>query len=470
MAETRDHIRALADLFLTGGRSSPAHRAAERHPLDSHHSTVEVILVGHLPVRAGLWLTQYADDVAREEGATALIRLDTEQVILEILRGSESAATASAAATLEEAIASAGPQILRWIVRPALDERMTSLLEAGPDVITILSGADEAAIVSAYRTVKELFDAATRLDAPLPAIELAILGADPVAAQQAAESISDTADLHLGIKVPLRRRVRAMGSLGSTLHFRFPSEHAMPLPALLKSLSAQPVEAPTVAPADETNYAARAADVIGAAQEEEVPVKTQSPQLHRMRSLVTPIGHGGFGVPSFATAPSDMDEPQGTKPPAATTIGSGDPMRLRPKLEVQVEPKQVAPHPPARQAPPATALATWIKGLALLPVRCPDAPDVEIAVDTTGALHVIAWEDRLRALSQVTVWLRKHRDLVSMACPDHMISGVEGIASHLVTSEPKQVADLYGSDLHLHLLAPVEIEGKAGWYSAALTE
>lgn len=461
MAETRDHIRALADLYLTGGQAIASAPEPRQNGRGDHRPLVEIILVGHLPVRAGLWLTQYADDVAREEGATALLRLDTEQVILEILRGSESAARASAASTLNEAIACAGPQVRRWILRPAVEERVTSLLEAEVDVITILSGADEAAIVAAYRTIKELFDAASRIEHPLPAIELAILGADPVAARQAAESIRDTAQLHMGLSIPLRRSVRAMGSLGSTLHFRFPSEHAMSLDELVKTLSA------SFGPVADTNGESSMGSELPPIVAEELEVRTESQPLPRMRSLVTPIGHRGFSVPAFDSE-SREEAPAMPKPAPAAT--SEDPIRLRPKLGVQVEPKQFASRAPGRAAPPAQPLATWIEGLALLQVRCPDAPEVEIAVDATGGLHVLAWEDRLRALTHVTVWLRKHRELVSMACLDYRINTESAIICHLVTSEPRRVADLHGSDLRLHVLAPVEVEGKCGWFSAVLSE
>ncbi len=467
MADASEHIQALADLFLTGNRPPSDAPATIAERARAVRPTIEMIVVGHRPVRAGLWLTQYADDVAREEGPTALIRFDAEQTVLEILRGSETAARASAAATLEEAVARAGPEIRRWIIRPSLEADMTGMLDAAPDVITILSGADDAATVAAYRTVKELFDAASRVDARLPTIELVILGADPAAAKRAADSIADTAELHLGVTVNFRRCVRAMGALGSTLHFRFAAEQTMPLASLTRML------------ADVHDAEAEAVDLHPphmmepvAAMELDVPLSTLQPDDaapvgSRVRSIATPINAMGFAIPSVASSfvQAGMDEP--VHAPHAEPIPSPA-MRLRPKIAVHVEPKHVAPHPPPRSSPPARALTTWIEGLALLPVRCPDAPEIEIAVDAQGALHLIAWDDRLRAISQVKAWLIKHRQLVAMACHEHSINGEEIIASHIVTSEPKQVADLYGADYRLHLLAPVEVEGKTGWFSAAL--
>ena len=40
----------------------------------------------------------------------------------------------------------------------------------------------------------------------------------------------------------------------------------------------------------------------------------------------------------------------------------------------------------------------------------------------------------------------------------------------LFATTPLQVADLHASDVQLHLLAPVTVEGRQGWYSTALNE
>jgi hypothetical protein len=452
MPETREHIRDLADLYLTGARQAddPAHPAAARTDV-----TVEVVFVGHLPVRAGLWLTQYADEVAREAGPTGLLRLDSEQVILEILRGADSSARAAAAATFQEAISAVGPGLNHWIIRPGLDERIGTLLDASPDLFTILTGVDDAAIVAAYRIIKDIHDAAMRMDSPLPAIELSILGADAAAAQRAAANISETAEMHLGIRPRFRRCIRAMGALGSTLHFRFPSEPDISLPALMSNLRALPRE--------RAGGTEKAPMMVGGSAQAECDWPAAGLPRQRVQMLATPIAEVGPGSPAGRGVATGASAPAG-----ANGDFSAEPMRLPPKIEIQVEPKHIAARPVERAAPPASALATWIKGLSLLPVRCPDAPDIEIAADAGGGFHVVAWEDRLRALPIVIAWLRRHRDLVAMACSDYALNAGRPIQSHVMTSEPRLVADLFGAELKLHLLAPVEVEGKTGWYSTAL--
>ncbi|MCL4209710.1 MAG: hypothetical protein KJZ68_03510, partial [Phycisphaerales bacterium] len=101
-------------------------------------------------------------------------------------------------------------------------------------------------------------------------------------------------------------------------------------------------------------------------------------------------------------------------------------------------------------------------------VRCPGAADVEIAADTSGGLHLVAWEDRLRGAHVARAWASQNRAMLALACPDHAIAPSGEVTIHLVTGDPVSVADLYGGDLRLHLLAPVEVEGKTGWYAAAL--
>lgn len=488
MAETTDHIRHLADLFLTrpqvaaGSSRTPAApsqppAAASETASDEHEPprcagepggairagrggrtrhVAELILVGHLPVRAGLWLTQYADDVARDAGPTALIRLDSEQLILEILRGSESVARASAAATLQEAVSIAAETVSRWVIRPANTSPVADLPGCGADVITVLSGADEVAIEAAVHLLGSICDAALEQDRVLPPLELAILGADRERAEAAAAAISQAVENRHGVAVPLRRCVRAMGALGSTLHFRFPSDHAPGLSEIIRTLRAgEP------APVIETPFTRSSVPKEPASMpvsQTSPPASTRPPERPVIATPVT-----GFGVPVAGTPPrTESREP-------TTPI---EPARLRPKpAALHVEPKPsvaMAPHKPVRPAPPARALCSWMPGLGLLPVRCPAATEVEIAADTSGNLHLIAWEDRLRAAHVARTWVNQNRAMLALACPDHAIAPAGEVTIHLVTGEPASVADLHGGDLRLHLLAPVEVEGKTGWYAAAL--
>jgi len=483
MADTSEQLRKLADLFLTrrdsrddaavqpssvvGSWSQEEEDVICEDELESD-AQVECIVVGHLPVRAGLWLTQYADDVAREDGPTALIRLDADQYILEVLRGDATVAGASSASTLRSAVAAIAPHVRRWVIRPELGPSSRSIVHAQPDWLTILSGADEIAVVAAYRIIKDLYETAQREEMPLPPIEIAILGADVDLSRRAASKIAATAREALDLEVPLARSVQAMGPLGSTLHFRFPSDSDHELATLIETIR-RPASFVSAAPPSLERAAPRIctlATPLSAA--DEAPARSGQPSSNvehplrsrpRSGSLTTQVDESPFG---FSTEPrADLHR--------AAEARAAQPQRLRPKPSVHVEPKRIVPNPPMRQSPKATALASWVGGVAILPVRCPDANEIEIAVDTGGRFHLIGWDEHFRDISLVETWLRKHVDLIRMACSDYEIAAAARIERHIFTSEPVRVADLHGSGAHLHVLAPVEVEGKCGWYSALLS-
>ncbi len=82
MTRIVDPFDELTALFLTTDSEDVNGRNGTHQA-----TTVEILLVGHLPVRAGLWLAPYADALAREAGPTALLRLDDSAPQLQILRG-----------------------------------------------------------------------------------------------------------------------------------------------------------------------------------------------------------------------------------------------------------------------------------------------------------------------------------------------------------------------------------------------
>ncbi len=143
--------------------------------------------------------------------------------------------------------------------------------------------------------------------------------------------------------------------------------------------------------------------------------------------------------------------------------------RIAPDPTYEVEPKQSAtgatePGESGRPSP----LSRFIEGLKPLPVRCPGHERLELAVDQAGTLHLIALEPHLRELPVVRSWARAHRELIGMACRGQLIDPAAEAVCHVVSDRPASLADLHGSDLRLHVLAPVTVEGKQGWYAAPL--
>jgi hypothetical protein len=74
----------------------------------------------------------------------------------------------------------------------------------------------------------------------------------------------------------------------------------------------------------------------------------------------------------------------------------------------------------------------------------------------------------MRDLHVVEAWTKSHRELIALACPQHAINHSHKTVSHVFTPEPASLADLHGSGLRLHVLAPVNVNGQTAWYAAAL--
>ncbi len=113
-------------------------------------------------------------------------------------------------------------------------------------------------------------------------------------------------------------------------------------------------------------------------------------------------------------------------------------------------------------------MASHVPGLTAIRPRCPGQENIELALDESGGLHLLAGDGDLRNMLAVKGWARALGELLSMACPEHEMDVAAEIECHLFTDEPMKVADLLEGDIHLHLLAPVMVEGKQGWYAAPL--
>jgi hypothetical protein len=425
MSQTADPFDELTALFLTGAPGG-APRAAGGAPMHGSSTAavgriVELLLVGHLPVRAGLWLGPYVDAIGRERGPTALVRLDLEEPSVEVMRG-PGGESGQPAATLLDHVQAISPIVATWVIRPGPSENPADLITGGADRLTILSGADEAAIVGAYRLIKDLADAAQRTGQRLPPIGLALLGCQRQTALQAVERMNRTASTFLGFDLTLVACLPQMDSaVRSTSYQRFDPKERPTCRQTIQWIAQSPT--PTSAPPK----APRAA-----------PVPSPSPPMPEVESA------------------SEMPAPA---PPL---------VRPAPRVSLNLEPKAPAAalEPDAGGAP--RALASYIDGLTPLAARCPGHESVELAVDANGRLHVIAWEKSLRELHVVQAWTKSHRELLAMACREQWIDPAAAVVRHVFTDQPASVADLHGCDLHLHLLAQVRVGEQTGWYASPL--
>lgn len=196
MAPSSEQYAQLAALFTTSD-DSPAST-----------TSIELLLPAHLPVQGGLWLVPYAGREAAH-GLSILVRMHEETVdVAAIGMGSVDITECN---SIEEVIQRVDIPVENWIVQPPSDADPTSLLHCDADCVTLLSGADQAAVVGAYRLLKGLI-AATGENQPLPPLRLIIVGAEERSSSDAASRIVQTAYHQLGVQIEVGQPLPAMNS------------------------------------------------------------------------------------------------------------------------------------------------------------------------------------------------------------------------------------------------------------------
>lgn len=383
-------------------------------PMNDDRLSIEALVVGHLPVRTGLWLSQYAATVAREERRTVgMIRL-TEVESRFDLYGIDTDDRPEECESIEEAISRALPHCRRWMILVG-DLDVPSLLRS-PDVrsLTLLAGGNEAAIVDAYRTIKSLVANVRSLrgESPMedaedasrmPAVRLAIMGADRERAEAVAARLRDASRAFLGREIELAPGVSSMTPTGAAPIFR--GRTTLGAEEILRMLRREPAPEPT--PIDD---------------------ETSPPEV-----VIRPIATTQR-VESHNGHDATNDQPE--RPAARESCR------------------------PTRGAWPG-GLAAHVPGLVALEIPYPDDPAVEFAIDEQGRLHVLRYEagESGSAVSSLTAaggWASRNIALINLA-----IGGKGPIrldapgALHLFTSRPSAVRPLLDADLRLHALAPV---------------
>ena len=442
MSDTLDHnhdpseFDALAELFLgDNGASAPKapRPAAPDLSVNGHHTDVvgsiglaeppapaprakafiEALVIGHLPVRTGPWLSQYASNVAKaDHEPVALLRIAESEVRIDLVGGS-APERPSLQATLEEAIELAASRTGRWMVQVG-DLDVPSLLNSPlVDAITLLAGGNEAALVDAYRTIKTLVagtPAETTDDAErpkaVPAIRLAIMGADEDRARTVADRLRDASRAFLGREIELAAGIREMGPTNAAPLFRGPT--TLDIRAILDGLR------------------------------------------HGSRSKPTPKARTPEPAPQApepVIAPTEREVPRHAPAPSIAA----------PAADRSVETART----PARAESGFEPLSAHVDGLSPLTIPYPDDPRVQFAIDADARLHVLRLEvderpDALAALTAAGAWAARHLALINMAiAPVGPLRADAAPALHLFTRRPKAVRTLLDADIRLHALAPV---------------
>jgi hypothetical protein len=405
MKTTSDPYADLAALFLADDRGRDEVAAAavadavsigEERETDARER-VELVLPGNLPVMGSLWIAQYADLIGRREGPTALCRVGEGEVTVEIFRAGTRTVGLDAAVDLEGAIRDLSGLVARWLVVPA----EASELDVPPAAATatLLSGADDAATVGAYRLLKQLVERWQETSIEWPRFGLAVLGSDDGDASGVAGKLNRTARAFLNREIRVTATRQRMEPLESCARRTFATGTAGTGPLDAVSLCRTIVNG-----LRKERRRERAASREVAAPS--IPI----------REAARPRPAAGFRLPP--------------KPAAAPVAAAEPPL-------------------PAASGP----LAARIAGLRPLPPRCPTARGIELACDAAGGLHLVATPASLAELPATSAWVRAQRELLALACPE--LRAPEGEPTrHVVADDPAAAMPLVGSGITVHLAVP----------------
>ncbi|HYD01459.1 MAG TPA: hypothetical protein VEB22_09555 [Phycisphaerales bacterium] len=451
----------LADLFLGGepngsaagphianGVHEPVPAAADRAATPSRPFIVEALVLGHLPMMASLWAGQYPRMVAAQDDApVALVRLDEGAARVELfhppthpsrsnrsrLNGhsdSRAALPDRPAPDLAGALSRAAQVAARVVIFSTCpgDELLLARASA-VGAIAVLTGADDASAVGAYKAIKRLAgpegapdEAAQRT----PQIRVAVMGSDERKAVAAFHRLADASSSFLSVPVQLAGHCRQIaGGMPGSILFEGPS--AMTTQAVLECLSRPAPHGPQSTPAPLP-----------------FPKQPSPPTPPAAASLLPPVSTPKRDEPATSM---EQPAPDLLRSVEAAALGL---MTSTPSPSPATATTPDVPHRPTSTPP----------GLTPLSVRCPFDRNPVLAIDAEGVPQIIAAADAghsadaIQRLLSVAAWVSASRELLGMVCPALRTDAQPVL--HLITDRPTDVKRLIDSDLRLHVRIPTD--------------
>lgn len=180
-----------------------------------------IVLVGHLPVMSGLWLSQFASRETRRVPTVCMLRLEHDAVQVELFRVGPQRVGLRAQSTLPEALRAIAPLVDRWLIVPRSGEPVR--LPLGTNDVVVLTGANEVACLAAYGLVKAAAEAEREPSpgrAPLP-IAVEVLGATPDETETVRRHLARTAQTFLGLDLPISGELQRVAPVESAFRGTF---------------------------------------------------------------------------------------------------------------------------------------------------------------------------------------------------------------------------------------------------------
>lgn len=405
-------------------------------PTDS--PMIEAVVQGHLPIFAAAWVTQYARARAEEvRSAVILVRVRQGSASVECVFPS---GTPAISMTPSESISAAlslaaGMGAKYWIIQT--DEVSEPDLWKINNVnrITILTGADEAALVACYRALKGI--AQTIRQDTEAEIHVAVLGATPEKAAHAIDRVSRAGNNFLGRRISGSLAAAKIGAGTASVLYRSQSDNPT-LEEVVEAISSIPRPAPKVSSPTSRQQAV---------QSEMAALRALNRQTSDPEEQVD--GHE-----------SQLPEEQ-----ASTHQG-------REHSEDELSP----PVPISRPA----SLVQMINDIDAIGITCPLASGVEFGIAPDGRLHLVAHVDgelnsghpsnQSRAVEDLMVaaaWATSHaRLLLSAHAAVRLDEHEHSPILHVVTTRPRDARRLLDTHIRVHLVLPPQEE--QAWISMEL--
>lgn len=447
---------ALAELFLGDAAFAPAPMEARPEPArgaepprprfegtavraarsvedaEEGRPLIELVVLGHLPVRASLWVRQYACLSARKRNETvALVRATGGSVAVDVITGRD-AARIDPVSDVETGVTIARHAASRVVLRVDETAEPELLERPGVDEVTILTGTDEAAVVASYRLIKTLAAALDdRLDPESgPRLRLALMGTPGPDIEAARQKIAKACKAFLDRPIEILDASGRLDATGTVTVCRSDEPHAAEtaLEALLGDGSFAP-PAPL-----------RLADEPIPAPVQEIPAAPE---------VVVRLGAHGAGAErrseaerAPAQAPSAIAEPAGVRMPRS--------------------------------------LAGLVEGLTPIESRCPAAPGVELACDADGRLHALATDangagEAVASLLTASAWARSNLALLIRAEPGVAMPSPDpdedhDAVLHLLARRPSAARSVLETGVLVYALASARVGGEEALVATPLND
>ncbi len=432
----------------------------------------EAVLLGNLPGMAGPWLTQYGQLLAQQDGAVAILHVDTDRIDLEVIEPTQHDADGARGAfsgpslrvppggfagrdliaVLDQLCGARGMAVRTILLHlDPTPEALPRLLDL--DYWTLLSGADDAAVVAGYRLLKRLLESDGRV--ARAHVGLMVVGSDKEAGQHAAAKLRSAAAnfLHTPIELigyqqkMIPARCRTLGTFAGLEGL---------WPRLTEWLSR--LEAPRVDPAVAAEPVASSIERSEALAEE--------PPAAASRAALPPLD---APVRVEAVSPPKSERQAQTPPRWELTCEPDESQAVEVDLFGLIDSD-------------ARAAASIPGGLAL-EARCPSQPHTQLALDSMGRLHLLHRHDSAEGdpptpkeaiveLVAVRDWARQHRQLLQLTERGRRFDPEADPVLHLFTDRADLSVHLVsrlGDLLKLHLLRDVSVGEQRTFFCTPLS-